>query len=267
MFHVEVTFRYAGKPEETDVSQGIHGLLDSLITNGQMLDSDWPIAYTESDCRVVVSCPETTSLQPRNANENVRRYLSDLRSHGLLKPRYHVLGRGIESPMADHCKPPSWHVLITNYLSHESPLMCGEHYLPVPLYRVPHTHHAGPSFEDILCWQREWKCCDELQMACGFGERFATKQMSDLDSPLTTNGRDLCRRIEKLSGVPTYYYLYRGNGRSLTAEQGRPCPSCGKKWLLGNPLHDLFDFKCDRCRLVSNIAWSVRGKLDRHVDE
>jgi predicted nucleic acid-binding Zn ribbon protein len=261
MFHIEMTFRYASTAKEAKVSQAVYGLLASLMANGQVLDGDWPITYAESECRAVVSCPETTSLHPRHANEYVRKELSELRSHGLLKPRCRVLGRGIESPVADQCKRPCWHVLMTNYLSHESPLICGEHYLPVPLYRVPHTYDAGPSYWDILCWQREWKCCDELQMACGFGERFATKQISDPNSPLATNGRDLCRRIEKLSGVPTYYYVYRGSGRSVAAEQATPCPSCGKKWLLSNPLGGLLDFKCDRCRLVSNIAWSVRSKL------
>ncbi|MCD4727215.1 MAG: Zn-ribbon-containing protein [Pirellulales bacterium] len=259
MFHIEVTFRYSGKPEEGEVSQAIYGLLASMMQNGQILDSDYPITYTESDCKAVVSCPEKTSLHPRHANEHVRKDISELRSHGLLKPKFRVLGRGIESPVADQCKLPRWYLLMTNYLSAESPLKCGEHYLPVPLYRMPPTHELSPTFFDILCWQREWKCCDELQMACGAGERFATKQISDPNSPLATTGRDLCRRIEKLSGVPAYYYLYRGNGRSIAAEQRRLCPSCGKKWLLSDSLHDILDFKCNRCRLVSNIAWSVRA--------
>jgi predicted nucleic acid-binding Zn ribbon protein len=267
MFHIELTFRYAGKHEEADVSQGIHGLLASLLTNGQLLDADWPITYSPSNCRVVVTCPEATSLHLRHANRYVRESLSELRAHGLRKPTLRALGRAIESPVADNCKRPCWYLLITNYLSAESPLRCGEHDLPVPLYRIPQTYDADPSYWDILCWQREWKCCDNLQMACGVGERFATKQISDPNSALARTGRDLCRRIEKLSGVPTYYYLYRGNARGLTAEQGRPCPSCGKKWLLTSPLHDLLDFKCDRCRLVSNIAWSVRGKLGREADK
>jgi predicted nucleic acid-binding Zn ribbon protein len=265
MFHIEVTFRYAGKHEEADVSRGIHDYLASLLTNGQLLDADWLITYTKSNCPVVVACPEETSLHASHANEDVSESLSKLRAHGLRKPTLRLLGRDIESPAADNCKRPRWYLLITNYLSVESPLRCGEHYLPVPLYRVPHTYDAYPSYWDVLCWQREWKGYDDLQMGCGFGERFATKQISDPNSALAKTGRDLCRRIEELSGVPTYYYLYRGNGRGLSAEQGRPCPSCGKKWLLSSPLHDLFDFKCDRCRLVSNIAWSVRGKLDRRV--
>jgi predicted nucleic acid-binding Zn ribbon protein len=258
MFHIELIFRYCGKPDEAEVSQGVYGLLASLSQNGQILAADVPVTYTDSECRVVVSCPETTSLQLRHANKYVRRDLSDLRSHGLQKPIVRVLGRGIESPAADPCKRPLWYVLMTNYLSNESPLMCGEHYLPVPLYRAPHTYAADPSYFDVRCWQREWKCCDELQMQCGGGERFGTRQIADVRSPLAAAGRDLCRRIEKLSGVPSYYYLYRGDGRSAAAERRRPCPGCGRKWLLSEPLHGVIDFKCNRCRLVSNLAWGLR---------
>ena len=259
MFHIEVVFRYCRKPKEADVADAVYSLLGDWFKNGQILDNDWPVTYTKSNCRVVVSCPEKTSLSPRHANKYVLDSLAELRSHGLLKPELCVLGRGVESPTADRCKQPGWYLLMTNYLTHESPLMCGEHYRPVPLYRVPHTYDADPSYWDIVCWEREWKCCDSLQMACGVGERFATRQIADPNSSLAVRGRDLCRRIEKLAGVPTYYYLYRGNGRGMSAEQKRPCPVCGKQWVLSEPLHGLIDFKCDKCRLVSNIAWSLRS--------
>ena len=259
MFHIEVIFRYCCKPEEANVANGVYDLLAAWLRNGQVLDSDWPVTYGKSDCRVVVSCPERTSLSLRHANEYVLKSIDGLRSCGLLKPRSHVLGRGVESPKADRCKRPAWYMLMTNYMSHESPLVCGEHGLPVPLYRIPHTYESDPSYWDVLCWQREWKCCDNLQMACGIGERSATRQIANPNSPLAVAGRDLCNRIEKLSDVPTYYYLYRGTGRSESAERKRPCPVCGKQWALAESLHGLIDFKCDRCRLVSNIAWAVRS--------
>ncbi|MFA0698754.1 DUF2310 family Zn-ribbon-containing protein, partial [Vibrio sp. 10N.222.49.C9] len=55
--------------------------------------------------------------------------------------------------------------------------------------------------------------------------------------------------------VPTYYYLYQVGGESLKQEQQRKCPKCGGEWLLDEPLHDMFHFKCDSCRLLSNISW------------
>ena len=249
--------KVGGKPDEADISQGIYGLFGAWSQNGQILDGDWPIIFGKSCCRTIVPCPEATSLRSRHANNWVREGLSELRSHGVLRPKMRLLGRGLESPTSDRCGRPTWYFLMTNFLSIESPLRCGEHYLPIPLYRVPPTDEAGHL--DVLRWQSEWKCCDQLQMLCGSAERWATRQISDPHSPLSKGGRKICSVIEDLSGVPTYYYLYRGGGRSAADERKRPCPSCGKKWLLHEPLHDIIDFKCDRCRLISNIAWSVRG--------
>lgn len=254
MFNVEVVFRYLGKPSEPDISQGVNGLLGAWIQNGQVLSGDVPITFSRTACRAVVSCPEADSFASRHANKWVPRVLAELASHGLRRPTFRPLGRGLESPDADRCRRPAWYVLITDSLSVESPLRCGQHYLPVPLYRIPHTDHRGDNYQDILSWQRISKDCDEIEIESGPGERFAIRQISDVASPLSLVGRKVCGRIEKVSGVPTYYYLSRGQGRSAASERKRPCPSCGGKWLLEVPVH-IFDFKCDRCRLVSNVAW------------
>jgi predicted nucleic acid-binding Zn ribbon protein len=57
---------------------------------------------------------------------------------------------------------------------------------------------------------------------------------------------------------PFYYYLCKRNGVNLKRENERVCPKCGnKKWKLDEPLFNCFDFKCDRCRLLSNVAFSM----------
>jgi predicted nucleic acid-binding Zn ribbon protein len=35
-------------------------------------------------------------------------------------------------------------------------------------------------------------------------------------------------------------------------------PSRGKAWLRDEPLHRIFDFQCQRCCLLSNVAFDVR---------
>lgn len=259
MYHVELTFQYSGKPNEPEISQGIERLLGAWVNNGQILNADWPVVFRKTHCLAIVACPEPTSLRPCHANDWIRKSLSELVSYGVLKPKLTLLGRGLESSTADRCRRPTSYFLMTNYLSIESPLWCGDHYLPIPLYRVPPTYEPDPSYWDILCWQKEWKSCDQLQMACGSGERWATKQISDPNSPLSTTGRKICKMIEEQSGVRTYYYLHRESGRSAAVERERLCPSCGKRWFLPEPLHKIIDFKCDPCRLISNVAWSVRG--------
>lgn len=45
-------------------------------------------------------------------------------------------------------------------------------------------------------------------------------------------------------------------GRGLVLERARRCPGRGGEWSLPKTLH-IFDFKCDRCQLLSNIACDV----------
>lgn len=90
------------------------------------------------------------------------------------------------------------------------------------------------------------------------GGRFGIFQLSKHESSLSKRGRDICDRLTFTTGIPTYYYLLKLSGRGLKAEQNRKCPSCNGEWLLEEVLHGVFDFKCDNCRLLSNIAWSVR---------
>ena len=70
------------------------------------------------------------------------------------------------------------------------------------------------------------------------------------------HGRYLAQEIEKETGIPTYYYLYRVGGQSLESEKSRCCPSCGANWMLKDPIFDTLHFKCDTCRLVSNLSWN-----------
>jgi predicted nucleic acid-binding Zn ribbon protein len=231
-------------------------LLGALRMNGQVLGREWPIAQTEEGLRTPVMIPERGALGRRHQNGWVREALEKLSSAAGAKPQVMVLGDDPTGAEADRCKKPSCYVLFTTYLDLNSPLCCGDCFRPVPLYRIPHT--AEGEYYDVLCWQFDYKACDQLQMNCATGERFGTRELSRPDSSLSRQGRSICRKISELTGKPAYYYLYRYGGRGGQAEARRLCPGCGGEWLLKEPWHRLFDFRCDRCRLVSNIAWDVR---------
>ena len=98
---------------------------------------------------------------------------------------------------------------------------------------------------------------DWLFIGTGPGKRFAHDQLSRFDSELSKDGRELARKLEKKVRVPVYYYLSKHFGRSGQAERRRKCPSCGSAWLRKEPLHRIFDFKCRRCRLLSNVAFDT----------
>ncbi|MDP3443555.1 MAG: DUF2310 family Zn-ribbon-containing protein, partial [Ignavibacteria bacterium] len=105
------------------------------------------------------------------------------------------------------------------------------------------------------------KRCDGLQMGCFTGEKFGTREISKINSSLNYRGVNITEKLTKYLKMPVYYYLYSGYGKSIKNELSRSCPKCGnKKWMLKEPLHDMFDYKCDNCYLLSNISWNLRSR-------
>ena len=83
----------------------------------------------------------------------------------------------------------------------------------------------------------------------------AVAEIGDHNSSLARRGRKLAKMLEENSGIATYYYLYRVGGENKKSEQQRRCPNCNGEWALPEAVHQVFDFKCDDCRLVSNLSW------------
>ena len=170
--------------------------------------------------------------------------------------RISVLGEEPESMPLCGCKVVSNFILFTTYLSLESSLKCATCFGVIPLYKIPKTSYD--EHYKIICWQSDYQSCDSLQMNCVVGERFAINQLSKYDSQLTKQGLAVCQSIEEVTNKKVYYYLYKGSTKSYKSELLRKCPSCQGDWRLNEPWHSIFDFKCDHCNLLSNIAWDVR---------
>jgi len=261
VYVVEMTFNILDKKNLDEEDDAINDLFGSLRMNGQILGREYPVCQTKGSIIGYVLCPERDSLKGPNNNKYVNSHIKKLKEHGLSKPKIRVLGQEMNPLVVDACSEVKWYILHTPYASLTPPLWCGEHYESIPLYRLPKTY--DDEYYDIMCWQTDWQACDDLQMNCSTGERFGTKNISDINSSLSKQGIDICKRIKKLTGKPIYYYLYRYGGRSLKAELDRRCPKCNGKWLLKEPLHDRFDFKCDKCHLLSNISWAYRHKTNQ----
>ncbi|MGL5431039.1 MAG: Zn-ribbon-containing protein [Vibrio sp.] len=254
MYVVELEFECFDNTTISAVDKAINGLMDALRYNGQVLGREFPIVLGDGVFYLRAVCPEKESLHPKFHSQYVERCVSRLSEAGLLAPKVRLLGLDINSEQAAETDTPSWQILYTTYVHTCSPLRSGESLLPIPLYRHPPTFNGD--HKAVIKWQTEWQACDELQMggACQ-AEHAALHEICDVGSDLFRRGRDLCGRIEYLTQVPTYYYLYRVGGTSLADEQARVCPQCGGQWLLDEPLHDIFHFRCESCRIVSNISW------------
>jgi predicted nucleic acid-binding Zn ribbon protein len=255
MFVAEIKLKCRAKNDRETCEDAIWGLLAALYKNGQILP-DYFLAENKQGYCAFVQLPEENSLQQAHNRKYVRQSYAQLNEAGVAPPIIKILGRTPQI-LACACRKPASYILYTHFLDITSCLCCGDCFKFIPLYRIPPTCDDN-EYYDLLQWQADYQACDTLQMHCATGERFGTRELSEVNSSLSQRGRKICQKIEQLTQTPTYYYLYRSNsGRNLAAEQSRKCPACGKAWALAEPFH-FFDFRCDPCRLLSNISWNLR---------
>ncbi len=256
MYAAQLTFRVPDGVELETVSSLIWSLTAAWLQNGQIYGCDTPLVRVDRTFHRQVMLPEFGALDSSHANTYVKQAVERLLAAGIPEPELTIIGEDEDAstrPCA--CIEQKTFILYTTFLDIESPLRCGACRRPVPLYRIPPVDGSG--FYSLLSWQSDYHACDRLQIGCETLERAALREMGQVDSSLSKRGRSLCDLITENTGVPTYYFLYRWYGRSLKQERARKCPSCGGAWLLDEPWHGIFDFRCDRCRLVSNISDQV----------
>ena len=261
MYTQEISIEINNPVDYDEVNDKMCDFAGCVVTNGQR---QWYLnaSYFDGNRFVwVVSTLEKNSLAPKYDNFYVKKYRKELEKLCGSKLKVRLLGENpYHASKICTCKKPSCYVLFTDYCSDGSPISCGDCDGFVPLYKLPGIPDplGRPTHYDALKWQILYKACDELQMACGFAERWGMKQMQDADSGLSQEGRELCRKLEELTCVPVYYYLYNYRRISRKRDCERPCPDCGGDWLLEERWHTLYDFCCEKCRLVSNISFEVR---------
>ena len=254
MFTAELRFDILPKTKEEDWDDAIYLLLGSLRQNGQILGKELRYVQVEGSIRSFVHLPAIDALAAVHNNKYVEKSLLALSEAALSQPTVHVFEAGAAEQRQS--EPAQSYILFTNYITIHSPLRSGVDFQPLPLYMIPPTYDRS-EYYDILAWQSDYQACDTLQMNCQTGERWATRQMSDVHSSLSVRGRKICGLITASTTLPTYYYLHRYKTHTTWKKEiKRKCPDCGGEWLLNERWH-IFDFRCDDCRLVSNISWGT----------
>jgi len=278
MYLARFTFT-SRKPRHDDAAGAVAFFARRLRCNGQIL-AERPVVTTKTGFDCYVQVPERTSLALRNANPDVRYGLAWLHALGVSRPKVQILGRVAGASPPDRCRAPSSYILFTHFKTEDSPVVCGDCFLSVPLYRLPTeparkyifdcsgariAHWKGPShdFSTLIAWQEDYGLCDSLYMRSGVGERFGLNQTTALSSSVTKDGRYAAESLEWRLKKRVYYFLNHNSGTSLARELKRRCPSCGGRWRLKEPLFDRFDFRCVRCRLVSNVKWGLREAANK----
>ena len=211
------------------------------------------IAYASDNCTITLCTQEIDSLSPSNHHQEVREEFAKIKLVGVALADYSSIP-AIEGDSACLCVKSSAYVQHTNFLALESPLICLDCGQTVPLYRI--SKLFPNAIQDLIYWQSNYKSCDQLQVSCWALEKQAINEMSKWSSDLSKQGMGIAKRITKATGVPTYYYLYRGSAKSLKSELARKCPKCKRKWRLKKKQQQ-YDFRCDKCLLISTLAWNT----------
>lgn len=236
----------------------VHSLLAAYDRRGQTARANAPLARVSQGYRIVVRIPERDALAPKHGDKWVRKALREIREAGLSLQKVTIIGMEPETRPACACRRRPFLILFTTFLHDEPAVRCGACFGPVSLYRLPATDVAVGSFQNLLFWVDAYQSLDELFIGSRAGERLAHAQLSRHDSELSKDGREVAAALEKKTHRPVYCFLSKYFGKSEATEQRRACPSCGGRWLLDEPLHRMFEFKCDKCRLLGNIASAVR---------
>lgn len=250
MYQVIVHFSYQNF--EQDPVTLIGQILNQWLYNGQVIGREMPITFHQNGFQASVCTPEQESLLPDNNSEEVNEALLQAVENGVNFTGFEIVGRDYQGEETSRNKQLKFQILYTTHLDTCSPLYDGEQFAPIPLYRLKDQALS----EVLLEWQQNWQACDLLQMKGSVLEESALMQISDNQSELATLGLDLCKQVEEKTQIPTFYYLYR-LGLDEMEEHNRKCPSCNREWKLRSPLHGIFHFKCDHCRLISNLSWEL----------
>lgn len=252
MYIQEVSIEIKTDINKNDVIDEFWLLMNCYRANGQKQGGIESQYITGNTVIALPSTLEKDSLDPKYNNIHISEQIQILEELCNSQIQFRLVGEDYE----DHhtvcdCHTSEFYILMTNYTTIESPINCGTCYWSVPLYRLP--KYWDDEYLKILSWETDYICCDRLQMNCWVWNYWGVNQMQKVDSYLSKQGIEICKRIEELTSIPTYYFLY--NYRKAKGDQlSRPCPTCGNKWDLKEQLHNFYDFKCDTCRLVSTIS-------------
>lgn len=254
MYIHEILININSKYDKDEIIDEFDVLMSYYRGNGQ---SQGKIESQYINGSRVVSLPftlEKTSLDGKFNNYYVDKQREKIEDLCKAKIEIKVIGKTYDSYKSPcKCKRSDFYTLITNYVTIKSPITCGTCNKPVPLYRLPKYDDHG--YMPILRWETNYVSCDSLQMNCEVGERWALNQMQEVKSTLTKQGLKICQKIESITDTPTYYFLYNYK-KNQDEALSTVCPNCKGNWRLKDKLHDLYDYKCDDCRLLSTVSFN-----------
>ncbi|KKO47353.1 nucleotide-binding protein [Arsukibacterium ikkense] len=256
MYLAELTYKVIANTHFSRAEAAIRAFSEALIFNGNMLGREMPTAWQQDRFSSRLVIPATDALQRTNLSSRALQAEQQLMAAGLAYPQLQVLGMDIMSQHTSN-QPVEALLLFTTFSDNCSPLRNMADLAPLPLYQWQPAD--GGDHENLIRWQIQFQALDEIQQQQQrVLQKTAENSLQQYHSVLNRQGRQLATKISQRNTLPVYYALYSGSSTDCHADATKRCPGCGADWQLSTPLLALFDFKCDSCCLVSNIAWECQ---------
>ena len=257
MLVAELEFKIIADTSFAEAERGIRYYLEKLIFQGQILGREFPTYQAQDSFFSRVVLPQADALEKKSHSTAGLDALERLQQVGLSYPKLAILGDDLMSNHTDPCPSHSALILFCSFSATNSVLYCAEHFAPVPLYKV--GRNSGEDFESLVRWQLQYQALDEIQMQeSRVLLKSAEQSLQGFYSGLNQQGYKQARALSNELLKPVYYYLYSGSSPDCSLDAGKKCPCCGSDWKLTESWHGLFDFRCEPCQLVSNIAFDCQ---------
>ncbi len=227
--------------------------LGGLFRNSQIINLEWQYESIEGGFELNLFCPEKDSYKDKYSNKLTKLSKDKVFTEFKCLFDYVYIGLDPEFEETIISEKAQFLILKSNRIS---PIQDGETKDQIPLYRLPYTY-KGESFIDIIDWNRDYDNIAGLWYS-GYGaEVWTSEQLNNPNSELNKKGRACCANLEKITRIPTYYYLfYSAQISGMEDLIMRTCPGCKEDWILEE--HSdfrIYDCKCDKCRLVSTMTF------------
>lgn len=227
----------SGAPVDAETGWYVQDEADSLVSlmRSSFLISNTDVIFVMEKDGLYANVVTPGKYDPQYNNEYVNRCIArikesfDLSFHMTLISDYPApLLAGIEQPSA----------FILHYNSF-GPVHSFDDYATIPGYLFPLQ-------QDILWWGSDYEAIYRLWSRGDIDEDKQYQYLSDINSPLSQKGLEICRRIEARTGRDCYYALFD--------QQRSTCPSCQREFeVLPEMLFTEFTVICTPCKILSKI--------------
>jgi len=269
MILYQVTFGPYCKENYIEANDIVESYLISLLRNGQICyETNKVIPWQENVIAYVdVIGPQANKLK-YHSKDGLKK-LDKVKDYFKQEPVWTVHE---DNPVA---RETSWKTASSLFLYSDpfefsSPVSHGDREADISVYLLPLSDEIR---DKIYCWQTKYKHLTQIWFDGDALETPAYRELSHPESELSQEGRHLCKKIEKATGIPTYYYLKRFYCyEDHEKERCRPCPNCGKSWhvpsyegFFHSPFFQLA-FRCKSCRLVSHTGFHISNRYAKIGD-